>query len=601
MSDQESPSAASAASAPDRKPNTRIFARFQPWAEISLEILIVLACVSVVFFRRLIELEEVEVGGDALTVWEFARNLVLGGDFPARLNHHTTRFGLVLPTMVVQWLFGSQATSYFIGPLIASVLLHLWIYLIVRKLSGPVGAVLSVLCLLGFSPMVRASSQILPEAYGPMYAAFATYAALLFTDASTMRGRWLALTATGVGIIFAYGAKEVYLFYAPGVALLVWFGGTKGPLLPERWSHAPPPGLGEGRLRRFAHALRTSQLVVPAALTSVVLLLVLVETIFLIGVADAGSRLDVVSSSHGGGGAGGPRISEVQDFFALYTKAPAEWVQALTAAVIALIGVAAFARDRRSGLVGLTLFIFFLLQTFIVRRLDPLTPWFEPHPRYLLGMVGPIAMVLGIFVGDALKAILERLPGASSASRWTSLVVSLLLFLLAGRTLPRDFDATWGKRDAWTRTEAKQKDFTAAYLAGIPIVADTPLGKPAVAAASLFIHPDALRDKEGKLVKTSDIIRTMGKNGRFVARAALSPEIRRGRLRNVVEERARKRRCAVVLRQAVRFITGNPKFEKGCVSLEDEFAADPKAGALSRSGSRKMRTRHPSKHPRERR
>lgn len=565
----------------------RVAERLQPWLGKILEVSVVLVCVAVVFFRRLLELEEVEIGGDALTVWEFARNLVLGGEFPAKLNHHTTRFGLVLPTMFVQWLFGSQATSYFIGPLLASVLLHVWVYLIVRKLSGPLGGVIGVLALLNFDPMIRASSQILPEAFGPMYAAFATYAALLFTDAKTLTGRWLALIVTGVGVILAYGAKEVYLFYAPGVALLVWFGGTKGPLLPESWTQAP--SLDASRWRRLVHSLRTSQLIVPAALTAVVLLLVLVETVFLTGVADAGSRLDVVKSSHGGGGARGPRIVEASDFFALYTRAPAEWTQALCVAVVTLLGVAAFARDRRSRLVGLTLFVFFCLQTFIVRKLSPLTPWFEPHPRYLLGLVGPMAMVFGIFVGDSLKAVSARSSLRSRMPRLSSLAASLALLLLGGRTIPENLEASGGKGGAWSRTEAKMRDFTAAYVAGIPIVADTPLGKPALAAASLYIHPDALRDETGKLIKTKDIIRPTNNKGRFVARAALSPEIRPVRLRNAVEERARKRKCAVVLRQAVRFITGNTRFGEGCESLESEFARNPKAGAPSSSMRRKMR------------
>src|SRR5690606_38329540 len=139
------------------------------------------------------------------------------------------------PTMLSQWVFGTQATTYYIGPLVAAVLLHILVYLIGRKLSGPVAGAASVVLLLMFEPMARASSQILPEAFGPMYAAWAVYFALVYTDAKTLWGRWLSLFATGIGLIFAYGAKEVFLFYAPGVALIVWFGGAKGPLLAERF------------------------------------------------------------------------------------------------------------------------------------------------------------------------------------------------------------------------------------------------------------------------------------------------------------------------------------------------------------------------------
>lgn len=582
-------------------PKSRPMSRFPHSIRIALEIAVVLACVGVVFFQRLINLENVEIGGDALTVWEFARNLVLGGEFPSRLNHHTTRFGLVLPSMLVQWLFGSQATAYYIGPIISSVLLHVWIYLIVRKLSGPVGGVASVFWLMHFDPMVRASSQILPESFGPMYAAFATYAALIFTDARTLRGRWVALTAAGVGLILAYGAKEAYLFFAPGIALLVWFGGARGPLLPQTWIDAPPPDSAASRWQKVLHSARTSRLVVPAVLTAVVLALVLVETVFLVGVADAGSRFDVVQSSHGGGGARGPRIKELRDFFALYTQAPPEWIQALTAALLAWLGVTAFARDRRSKLVGLTLLTFFCLQTFVVRKLDPLTPWFEPHPRYLLGMVGSIAMMIGIFVGDALRRVSRLGPSPSQKEHLYSLGVALLLLLGVGRTIPEEFEAVWGKRGAWHKTESMAKDLTAAYTAGIPIVADTPGGKPAIAAASLLIDPGVLRNDEGKIITTKDILRSTRKKGRFVARAALVDGIGKSRLRNVVEQRARGRNCAVVLRQSVRFISGSARFGKHCMSLEDEFAQNPQAGTSpKRNARRKRRSHSPGRPLRER-
>lgn len=333
----------------------------------------------------------------------------------------------------------------------------------------------------------------------------------------------------------------------------------------------------------------------PAALTIVVLLLVLVETLFLVGVADAGSRLDVVSSSHGGAGKHGPRIHSVGDFFALYTQAPAEWVQALTAGFFAWLGVTAFARDRRSKLVGLTLLVFFILQTFVVRRLSPLTPWFEPHPRYLLGMVGPIFMMIGIFVGDALSMVSGRFGSGARDRSLASLGVALLVFLGAGWSIPGDFERAGGKSRALKRTEEKARDLTAAYQAGIPIVSDTPLGKPAFAAAALLIDPQVLRLPGGGVVSSKTLLREIGQKGRFLARAALVPEIPKRRLQNAVEKRVASRRCAVVLRQSVRFMTGSAAFGRDCLSLEDEFAQDPEAGkapSRARGGKRRATDRN---------
>src|SRR5690606_21284640 len=139
-------------------------------------------------------------------------------------NHHTSRFGIVAPVMLVQSIWGAQATSYYLAPLIASVVLHLCVYLIGRKLHGPVAGAIATVALLGFEPMIRPSSQVLPESFGPVFAMFAVYMALLATDKRSPRARMLALVLSAFGIFWAYAAKVVYLYYAPGIAFLVWFG-----------------------------------------------------------------------------------------------------------------------------------------------------------------------------------------------------------------------------------------------------------------------------------------------------------------------------------------------------------------------------------------
>src|SRR5690606_20142591 len=130
-----------------------------------------------------------------------------------------------------------------------------------------------------------------------------------------------------------------------------WFGGAKGPLLPERFMLAQQTHVGDGRMMRAVRWLSRSKLVVPGVLALLVLLLILIETIFLSAVSESGNRFNVVSTSHGHRGVSGPRIREAVDFFALYTRAPADWKQAFIGGVLARLGVMAFARDRRTRLV----------------------------------------------------------------------------------------------------------------------------------------------------------------------------------------------------------------------------------------------------------
>lgn len=168
--------------------------------------MLVAAIGALVFFWRLAWLEPVEIGGDALKVWEFARQLLHGGDLPARLNHHLVRFGLVAPTWLAQLCFGSDAWVYYVAPLAAGVLLHLSVYGLARKLSGRFGGILAVALLLGFGEMVRPSSQILPELFGPAYISAAYLAALFYADAKSRGAQlvWLALTAR---FLFALTAR----------------------------------------------------------------------------------------------------------------------------------------------------------------------------------------------------------------------------------------------------------------------------------------------------------------------------------------------------------------------------------------------------------
>src|SRR5690606_29712415 len=89
------------------------------------EALLVAALGTLVFYWRLLGLEPIEIGGDALKVWDFARQLAHGAELPTDFNHHIARFGMVVPVLLAQLVFGSHAWVYYAAPLAASVVLHL--------------------------------------------------------------------------------------------------------------------------------------------------------------------------------------------------------------------------------------------------------------------------------------------------------------------------------------------------------------------------------------------------------------------------------------------------------------------------------------------
>ncbi len=560
-----------------------------------LEAAAVAACILVVFYYRLLNLEQIEVGGDALKIWEFARGLVHGGDLPEEFNHHTSRFGIVVPVMLVQYFWGAQATSYYIAPLLGSVALHLLVYLIARKLHGPIAGAIAVIGLLGFEPMIRPSSQVLPESFGPMFAMFAAYMALLATDRKHHRARMIALVFAALGIFWAYAAKIVYLYYAPGIAFIVWFG-----TIEQSGVAAADYTLAKdaGRLKRAVAWARSRGLLVPGILTLAVLVLLLIDTVLMSSISSSGGRFDVLTKTHGV--LKDPRKLRISaDFFALYVRAPLEWQTALWIGGLSLLGVGAFSSDKRARLFALMLFIYFLLQTFVVRRLNPLTPWTEPHPRYLLAMAAPMAVLIGGFVADSTGRILRSLPRLQLAAippTWRQallLTVALGILLQPVDELQERWTKEWGSRDSWHETQEQAEQFTLAFSHGLPIISTTPLGKPAWAAGAVFIDPNALMI-DGKLPDHEVFKRKIGK-GRYLARAVNDQSINKKRLDNVVKERLRRRDCAIIVDQRYRFMRGRLTFDQGCPSLEETFRQDPNAGKSDKRRKKKKKRKKRTK------
>lgn len=556
----------------------------------ALELLVVLVLLLVVTFTRLLGLEPIEVGGDAITVWEFARNLAQGGDLPSKFNHHTARFGLVLPSLAIQWVGGSAPVNYFVGPLAASVLLHLCVYLIGRKLSGPVAGTMAVVGLLSFEPMIRASSQILPEAFGPAHVSLSVFAALQFTDSASKWGSRVWVLICAVAMVFAYGSKESYLYFAPAVAMILWLGrpATSNAHLAGTANRREDESQVRYWVRRLLNFSRRGGLVTPALLALAIVLMGLIEWAFFASVTEnqTGGRLSVVAGSHSAQGAlDRYQMREVGDFFALYTRAPDDWIFVLGMGVLSLLGVAAFARDRRAKIFAGGVFVYFLLQTFVLRSLSPPIPWMEPHPRYLIALAAPIALLVAIFVTDALGKILlgsftEPRFWKPSLWRILALLASLMVFLRLGVDLQDEWERRWGKSDTWHKTERMGVELTQAFRSGVPIVSDTPLGKPAWAAASVYIDPSELfidgSFAQGKFLRKLD-------GGRYVARALGLSSQKKTALDNAVRGRLKQKKCLIHLQQRTRGLHGRTKVATDCISLEAELEADPSVGRPIRS------------------
>ena len=586
-----------------KKPSSRLKAfwercRLLPSARplrFGFEATIVIWLITLVVIYRLLTLEEIEIGGDALKVWEFARHLAHGGTLPDKLNHHTSRFGLVVPALLVQWKVGSAATSYFIGPVMASAVLHLFVYLTVRRLGGIAAGLVTVFLLLEFQPLVRASSQILPETFGPAYISVAFYLATIFHDQKRRLSRMMCLGGALIFIFAAYGAKMVFLYFAPGLALLFWLGGSTTMLTQKK-------NMG-GRVGKGIEWLRARGLLIPIALTLGVFGLLVIEWgIFSSVTESAGGRFEVMTGSHAGKPGSGPRIHEFSDFFKIYTNAPTEWTRAVVAGSLALVGLLAFARDKRSKLLALALIIFAALQVFVIRRLDPLTAWAAPHPRYLSAMTPLIATVIGIFLHESISKVYRDL---SHRFRWmktvgptiglTGVILALTQFTFSMKT---EWKSNWGRKGAWKSTEVLSGKLTKQFNAGWPIISSSPRGKPAWAAGAVLIHPDALKAKDGTIHPSRKFLRKLG-SGLYLAKdqGKKMSRSQRTMMDRVVKRRKRSKRCYVAFEQRFRFTRFRMYRSNECSSLAEELKNKPQSGAPFVRSSKKRRQAKKKKGP----
>ena len=113
---------------------------------------------------RLLTLQMIGTGSDEVWNWFSAKKLFYG--FPYNSwNHHTARFGIIIPVFLVQKVFGTHPVVYYIPTLIMSILLTFFLYKIGTKVHSRRAAFFSCIFLILFPQMVNAGSQILPGGF----------------------------------------------------------------------------------------------------------------------------------------------------------------------------------------------------------------------------------------------------------------------------------------------------------------------------------------------------------------------------------------------------------------------------------------------------
>lgn len=530
---------------------------------------LVVALLAVVLAWRTLWLEQVEIGGDALKVWEFARMVASGAGLPHEFDHHTARFGLVIPVIVAQLFLGSGATTYYAAPLFASVALHGAVYGVTRKVSGPFGGVLAVVLLLIFPDMARTSSQILPELFGPTYTCIAIYAALAYSEVDSRRAQLVWLFTSGLFLFAAYWARISFLYYAPGCAFLVWSAAFRRPAIGAAPDGPLTEWLDEQQWARpVLRVWRRFRVSDVAILAAVVVVLMGLETLFFRVWTKQSSSLAIIDETHAV--KADVAYQRARDFFSLYIDAGPIWHAALLLSALSVLGLFATARDRRAHFVALVVVVYFLLNTFVLRKLFPPIPWMRAHPRYLLAAAPFLAIVIGIFVNEAGALAVTRASTWWAAVRrpcvrcsW-SVALAVLLVVGAGLNVKAAWGAQW-ERGGIAVTKRSSALLSQAFAEDVPIITNSPGSKPLRAVGGLYIDPKLL-EQGGKLPWYDEYKGITGKLGFYLRTLPLEKD--KGLdLRKEVQRRFTKKDCAVILTQRGRFMSRVEAPAEGCTPL----------------------------------
>ncbi|HEY3494126.1 MAG TPA: glycosyltransferase family 39 protein [Polyangiaceae bacterium] len=452
--------------------------RFATWLRgESAEIAVAASVLVFALVVRLSTLEGIEIGGDAVIKWHFARQWFHHFDLhDVQWDHHRSRLGVIVPVVLIQALFGHGAAVYHVAALLCSTTLVCVVYAAGRLAHGRTVGVLSAVWFALFPSWVRTGSQVTPDGFGALYVGVAL--CLLLAYARSERHKQAFLLASAAFSGFAYLAKEPLVFFAPGALAATYLLG-----------------------RRVRDVL---------VYAGVLLALLGVETLFYRAVSDFSSRLAIVSRSHGDGP--GAALKGFGELFERYAHLPDFWYVLLIPAALGAIGLPLLTRDRRLHALICFPVSFFFCYTFAIRRLDPLSMWTRFLARYL-DPGAPFAMLVATsFVVVGTTVLARRfVPAAGAlaarALRFEPVALTALLLVLALTRVGRA-----AKDGSFAETRNLERNLSTAYERGVPVLATGRSGYKALRAAYMvYIDDELLLDSSGKLPWFSTEVRFSGR------------------------------------------------------------------------------------------
>lgn len=171
---------------------------------------------------RLLTLQMINVGPDEIDYWYSAK--ILFSKIPyGELNHRNIRWGIIIPTFLLQRIFGTHPIVYIFGPVTLSCVQSYFTYDLGKRLLNRGAGIIAVLMLTIFPYMIRTGSQIRPGIYSLTYLLAVFW--LLVRKEGTFRTEkgWLVTVIAAAALVFcAYQTKITNLYFLPFFAVTIY-------------------------------------------------------------------------------------------------------------------------------------------------------------------------------------------------------------------------------------------------------------------------------------------------------------------------------------------------------------------------------------------
>lgn len=169
-------------------------------------------------------------GGDTIESWDMARRILFDEEY--YIIHRTARFGTIIPIYITQVLFGTNPLVYYIAPAIASLIQTFFLFKIAFLIRGKVFAFITTIVYLSFPQMIRELSHPRVSVFATMFFLISFYYALKFyteskSEEKGKNPRIADLLISGFNIFFMYMAKEDSLYFLPAIMLIVYLSRKK--------------------------------------------------------------------------------------------------------------------------------------------------------------------------------------------------------------------------------------------------------------------------------------------------------------------------------------------------------------------------------------